>query len=365
MKAEIVHVDARLSAHAGATPITREALATLSTPPRTRSHYPFSHADLITFIETRLWDGYGIEIDVKNKGPAHTRNPYNNKSTGGIGVWLAGGGSYLYAGAPANPSNCAIAIGSGGNALSGQITALGSIVSGGALYTNGSYTNVPLINGTGSGAIANITVAGGLVTVCTLVFGGYGYHITDLLSAAASTIGGTGSGFSVAVSAVTGVGAWETGLVFDDQAFNSGGAAAIQMAYAHRLDWWCQNDASNRAAQITSTTTSGANKTKILNFADANVFLGLSTNQALFNFGLPVAGVNGMSFVSTVSGTGQVSINAAPGTGADANIDLYLNSSGALSYVAFGTYNAGAPVAAGYITVRDAATGRVTKLLAA
>lgn len=62
MQAEIVKVSARLSAHAGAMPITREALANLSTPPRTRSHYPFAHADLVTYMETRLWDGYGIEI---------------------------------------------------------------------------------------------------------------------------------------------------------------------------------------------------------------------------------------------------------------------------------------------------------------
>ena len=62
-RAEIVKADARLIAHAGSVEINRADLASLSTPVRTLTHYPFPHADLVTYIETRLWEGYGIEIE--------------------------------------------------------------------------------------------------------------------------------------------------------------------------------------------------------------------------------------------------------------------------------------------------------------
>jgi hypothetical protein len=87
------------------------------------------------------------------------------------------------------------------NDVTNAIEALGAIT-GGALYTNGSYANVPLIGGSGNGATANIKVAGGSVTVATLVDSGVRYEVGDALSANASSIGGTGSGFSVHVTAV-------------------------------------------------------------------------------------------------------------------------------------------------------------------
>lgn len=88
------------------------------------------------------------------------------------------------------------------SATTGQIAALGAIT-GGTLYTTGTYPNVPLTGGTGSGATANITVAGGAVTAVTLVSRGTGYTATDALSASAANIGGTGSGFSIPVSSIT------------------------------------------------------------------------------------------------------------------------------------------------------------------
>jgi hypothetical protein len=88
------------------------------------------------------------------------------------------------------------------NAAKNAIQTLGSIT-GGALYTNGSYVNVPLTGGTGSGATANITVTGGSVTAVTIVNPGVFYQVGDVLMANASLIGGTGSGFSVHVASVT------------------------------------------------------------------------------------------------------------------------------------------------------------------
>jgi hypothetical protein len=86
-------------------------------------------------------------------------------------------------------------------ATTGNIGTLGAITAG-TLYTNGTYSNVPLTGGTGSGATANITVSGGGVTAVTLVGRGTGYTAADALSAAAANIGGTGSGFSIPVSTI-------------------------------------------------------------------------------------------------------------------------------------------------------------------
>ena len=84
----------------------------------------------------------------------------------------------------------------------GNIVSLGTIV-GGSLYTDGTYTDVPLTGGTGTGAEATIEVEDGAVTKVTITNDGKGYAVGDELSAAAAKVGGTGSGFKVPVTAVT------------------------------------------------------------------------------------------------------------------------------------------------------------------
>jgi hypothetical protein len=82
------------------------------------------------------------------------------------------------------------------------IVALGAITAGSA-YTNGTYTNVPLTGGTGTGAVASsVTVSVGAVTSVTLstTSPGTGYAYGDVLSASAANLGGTGSGFSIPVA---------------------------------------------------------------------------------------------------------------------------------------------------------------------
>lgn len=97
-----------------------------------------------------------------------------------------------------------ITTGSGGALGSGgAIAALGSITPGSG-YTNGTYSGVALTGGSGAGATANITVAGGIVTAVTLVGTGTGsppaYAAGDTLGCA--SIGG-GSGFSIPVASIT------------------------------------------------------------------------------------------------------------------------------------------------------------------
>ena len=83
----------------------------------------------------------------------------------------------------------------------GAITTLGAITAGSA-YDDDTYADVPLINGSGSGATANITVSGGEVTNVELVNAGSGYEAGDSLSADNTDLGGTGTGFAVAVTTV-------------------------------------------------------------------------------------------------------------------------------------------------------------------
>jgi len=73
-----------------------------------------------------------------------------------------------------------------------------SITNAGSAYTNGTYLNAALTGGTGSGATANITVAGGIVTACTIAVTGAGYTAGDLLSASIPV----GAGFVLTVNTV-------------------------------------------------------------------------------------------------------------------------------------------------------------------
>jgi hypothetical protein len=83
----------------------------------------------------------------------------------------------------------------------GGINTFGAIT-GGSAYTNGTYLNVPLTGGAGTGAYADITIAGGAVTAVNIRAKGASYVVGNSLSAAAANIGGTGTGFAVAVATV-------------------------------------------------------------------------------------------------------------------------------------------------------------------
>ena len=86
--------------------------------------------------------------------------------------------------------------------VQGIITLLGTIT-GGTLYTSGTYANVPLTGGSGAGAVATLTITAGIVTSVTLTNGGNFYMVGDSLSFNAANIGvGSGSGFSIPVTAV-------------------------------------------------------------------------------------------------------------------------------------------------------------------
>jgi hypothetical protein len=77
-------------------------------------------------------------------------------------------------------------------------SALGAITPGSG-YVNGYYTSVPASSSSGDGATLNITVSGGIVTQAEIAYGGSGYQVGAVLTA---SIGSSGSGFSVPVTAV-------------------------------------------------------------------------------------------------------------------------------------------------------------------
>jgi len=85
--------------------------------------------------------------------------------------------------------------------VQGVLAGTGSI-SGGSLYNNGFYNNVPLTGGSGANAYANVTVSGGEVTAVDIVDGGSYYVAGDVLTASNSYLGGAGSGFQYTVIGV-------------------------------------------------------------------------------------------------------------------------------------------------------------------
>lgn len=86
--------------------------------------------------------------------------------------------------------------------VNGMVGTIGTIT-GGSGYVAGTYGGVALTGGSGSTATANITVAGGAVTAVTILNPGVQYVVGDVLSAAAASIGGSGSGFSFPVASTS------------------------------------------------------------------------------------------------------------------------------------------------------------------
>ena len=73
-----------------------------------------------------------------------------------------------------------------------------TIANAGSGYTNGTYNSQALTGGSGTGATANITVAGGIVTAVTIFDKGVNYEVGDNLSASLPV----GSNFAITVDEV-------------------------------------------------------------------------------------------------------------------------------------------------------------------
>lgn len=83
----------------------------------------------------------------------------------------------------------------------GAVATLGTVVPGTG-YANGTYENVPLSGGTGTGALATVVVASTVVSTVTITSAGTGYTVGDSLGVPAAYAGGTGSGGSAPVATI-------------------------------------------------------------------------------------------------------------------------------------------------------------------
>ena len=87
--------------------------------------------------------------------------------------------------------------------VQGEISTVGTIV-GGSTYVPGTYYDVPLTGGSGTGATANITVnSSGNVTTVSIQNGGQLYTVGNALSASNAYLGNSGTSFTCTVSQVT------------------------------------------------------------------------------------------------------------------------------------------------------------------
>lgn len=107
-----------------------------------------------------------------------------------------------------------------------------TIVDGGTGYTDGDYQFVPVTGGSGTGATAEITVAGGVVTFASPDSPGSGYTLGDALSVDDAELGGTGSGLILTDNAFA--------LAFDplDLAAKAGSADPIVGIVALHRELW-------------------------------------------------------------------------------------------------------------------------------
>ena len=99
-----------------------------------------------------------------------------------------------------------------------------TITNTGSAYVNGTYTSVALTGGTGINALATIVIAGTSVSSVTITTAGSGYLTGDVLSASAASLGGSGSGFSMTVTANTSFAVSNNNLWQFDIGYDSTGA---------------------------------------------------------------------------------------------------------------------------------------------
>lgn len=86
----------------------------------------------------------------------------------------------------------------------GNILTLNTLVPGSGYATgSGTIPNVPLLGGTGTGAVATFTITTNVITAVTLTSSGINYSLSDTLTISPSALGGSGSGFSIKVATLS------------------------------------------------------------------------------------------------------------------------------------------------------------------
>jgi hypothetical protein len=165
-------------------------------------------SSLVSMTPTARSTNSVIALGTVTPGSSYTNGTYYNVAlTGGTGSGAVAASVTVTTGAVASV-NMYNVVGAFAN---------GTLV-GGTGYTNGTYYNVPLTGGSGTGASAtSITVSGGIVTSVVLPATGTGnnYAAGDVLSAS-TTILGSGSSFTFTLIAVSTATAWGSGYAYGD-----------------------------------------------------------------------------------------------------------------------------------------------------
>ncbi len=220
------------------------------------------------------------------------------------------------------------------------VSILSGILVGGTGYTNGTYNNVRFIGGSGTEGTANITVSGDAVTLVQIGSQGSGYGIGDVLSANASDIGGTGSGFTFTL----------TGIGNDS---NSGDAVSSPwLTPQHAFDWICDNLDISRGIKVTVQCADGTYASNPTNTLYANsswvgpgevLFQGNLTNRAAVlwsggvqTFGL-LTGILRFYKIQCANGFTHYAVGIASAT--DVNSPQFVSGSPGAKLYVLGSYS--------------------------
>jgi hypothetical protein len=184
-------------------------------------------------------------------------------------------------------------------------TSSGTITNGGSGYTNGTYNikNFTNVSSSGSGATATFTVSGGAITSVSVTgVGTGGYKAGDVLSVAASDVGGTGSGFQYTLTKTTG-----------DQ--NNG--TLVYDSTSAKPVWWDSHAHVNRpiidSVTISGNLTTSSASTLTLTAGNDYVFTGTTATYALPAISTTAIGRQNRIYIRN-RGTGTITLNAASGS---------------------------------------------------
>lgn len=203
--------------------------------------------------------------------------------------------------------------------FSGGITTLGTITPGSS-YTDGTYTGVTLTGGSGSGATATVVVSGNVVTSVTITGAGIQYQAGDTLSAAAASIGGTGSGFSIPVTAIDSPFTPSDDNLWQFDTFKDASGSGQNLLLAHASQDLSQIDSETNTpvmagpvsgstlhaigvfTEVATTITSGSSTVTL-----ANLNTNIGAGQVVTGAGIPA----GTTVVSVTTTTLVLSQNAS------------------------------------------------------
>lgn len=238
----------------------------------------------------------------------------------------------------------------------------GVINTQGTSYTNGTYTSVPLIGGTGTGGQATIVVSGTIVTSVTITTAGTGYTMGDLLTCANSSVGGTGTGFNWYATTGTLTGTLTAGIRVQGLTIGTGGGSSSALVLNNDVFGYQALQANQTGSQnlaqgnyaLTANTTGSSNTALGISSSIANT-TGSSNTSAGFR-----------SFLSNTIGSNNVAIGyqaLQSGTNNNVNVAIGFNAmiNGGQNAVAIGALampnGAGDGIAVGYNALGSQTTG--------